>query len=218
MAQHRRRTKTAARRLATASAVMMGTAALAPVADALEVVVPNTGIRVDVPALNNVQGLENIPNVGQFIPSLQQADNSYVATVNNTPAPAAAPAPAPAPAAAPAASSTGQAIANAVRSKIGAPYAWGATGPSAFDCSGLTTWAYQQVGKTIPRTSQAQAAQGQRVPLDQLQPGDIVAYYGGATHVGIYVGNGMIVDALNSGTPVGERPLHFQPIHSAVRF
>ncbi len=189
----------------------MGATILAPVADAVEVVIPNTDIRVDVPALANVQGLQNVPNVEQFVPSMQQATNSYVAAVNNTPAPAPAQA-------APAASSTGQAIADAVRSKIGAPYAWGATGPSAFDCSGLTTWAYQQVGKSIPRTSQAQAAQGQRVPLDQLQPGDIIAYYGGATHVGIYVGNGMIVDALNSGTPVGERPLHFQPIHSAVRF
>lgn len=209
MAQHRRLSKTASRRLATASAVVMGATILAPVADALEVVIPNTDIRVDIPELDNVQGLQNVPNVEQFVPSLQQSTNSYVAAVGNIPAPVQA---------APAASSTGQAIADAVRSKVGAPYAWGATGPSAFDCSGLTTWAYQQVGKSIPRTSQAQAAQGQRVPLDQLQPGDIVAYYGGATHVGIYVGNGMIVDALNSGTPVGERPLHFQPIHSAVRF
>ena len=95
---------------------------------------------------------------------------------------------------------------------------WGGTQPGGFDCSGLTSWSYSQVGKSIPRTSQAQAAQGQQIPLDQLQPGDIIAYYGGATHVGIYAGNGMIIDALNSGTPVGERPLHFQPIHSAVRF
>ncbi|SMG08826.1 NlpC/P60 family protein [Corynebacterium pollutisoli] len=207
MAQHRRLNKTATRRIAAASAVVMGTTVLAPgVANAVEVTIPNTNISVNVP------GLENVPNVEQFIPATPAAPavqevNNYVANVA-----------AQAPAAAPAASSQGQAIANAVRSKIGAPYAWGATGPSAFDCSGLTTWAYQQVGKSIPRTSQAQAAQGQRVPLDQLQPGDIIAYYGGATHVGIYVGNGMIVDALNSGTPVGERPLHFQPIHSAVRF
>lgn len=204
MAQHRRLNKTATRRIAAASAVVMGTTVLAPgVANAVEVTIPNTNISVNVP------GLEKVPNVEQFIPAAPavQEVNNYVANVA-----------AQAPAAAPAASSQGQAIANAVRSKIGAPYAWGATGPSAFDCSGLTTWAYQQVGKSIPRTSQAQAAQGQRVSLDQLQPGDIIAYYGGATHVGIYVGNGMIVDALNSGTPVGERPLHFQPIHSAVRF
>ena len=77
---------------------------------------------------------------------------------------------------------------------------------------------YAQAGIYIPRTSSAQAGAGQRVPLDQLQPGDIVAYYGGASHVGIYIGDGMIVDALNSGTPVGIRPLHMMPIHSAVRF
>ena len=207
MAQHRRLNKTATRRIAAASAVVMGTTVLAPgVANAFEVAVPNTDIRVNVPALNNVPNLQNVPQVQQFIPAAQETANSYVANV------------APGAQAAPQAPSQGQAIVNAVRSKVGAPYAWGAAGPSAFDCSGLTTWAYQQVGKTIPRTSQAQAAQGQRVPLDQLQPGDIIAYYGGASHVGIYVGNGMIIDALNSGTPVGERPLHFQPIHSAVRF
>ncbi|QGU05029.1 C40 family peptidase [Corynebacterium comes] len=209
MAQHRRLSKSLTRRLATASAVVVGATVMAPaVANAVEVVVPNTGFSVNVPGLENVQGLETVPNVEQFVPSLQQSANSYVST----------PAPAPAVTAAPAASSSGQAIVDAVRSKVGAPYAWGATGPGAFDCSGLTSWAYQQAGKSIPRTSQAQAAQGQQIPLDQLQPGDIIAYYGGATHVGIYAGNGMIIDALNSGTPVGERPLHFQPIHSAVRF
>ncbi|MCS5479391.1 NlpC/P60 family protein [Corynebacterium sp. YIM 101645] len=211
MAQQNRLNKTITRRIATASAVIMGATVMAPVAGAFEVVVPNTDIRVNVPGMENIQGIENIPNVEQFVPSVQESVDTYVANVA-TPGPAVAPA---APAAAP---STGQAIVDAVRSKVGAPYAWGATGPNAFDCSGLTTWAYQQVGKSIPRTSQAQASQGQQVPLDQLQPGDIIAYYGGASHVGIYAGNGMIIDALNSGSPVGERPLHFQPIHSAVRF
>ena len=62
-----------------------------------------------------------------------------------------------------AAPSTGSAIVSAARSKIGSPYVWGATGPNSFDCSGLTSWAYQQVGKSIPRTSQAQASQGTAV-------------------------------------------------------
>lgn len=115
-------------------------------------------------------------------------------------------------------SSVGQQIVNAAYSAIGAPYVWGAAGPSSFDCSGLTTWAYGQVGKAIPRTSQAQAAQGQQVSLSALQPGDIIVYYSGASHVGIYTGHGTIIDALNSGTPVGERDLNYMPIHSAVRF
>lgn len=116
------------------------------------------------------------------------------------------------------ASSTGQAIVNAAASKEGSPYAWGAAGPNAFDCSGLVYWAYQQVGKTIPRTSQAMAASGTRVSLDALRPGDIIAYYSGASHVGIYTGHGTIIDSLNSNTVVQERDLHYMPIHSAVRF
>jgi len=184
----------------------MGATVLAPgVAGAVEVVVPNTDVRVDVQGLDQVQGLQNVPNIEQFVPSMQSAPaaGNYSAAVT---VPTAAPA------------SSGQAIVDAVRSKVGAPYAWGAAGPSSFDCSGLTSWAYKQVGKSIPRTSQAQASAGQRVSLDALQPGDIIAYYGGASHVGIYVGNGMIIDALGSGSPVAERPLHYMPIHSAVRF
>ena len=77
---------------------------------------------------------------------------------------------------------------------------------------------YAQAGKSIPRTSQAQASAGQQVALSDIQPGDIVAYYGGASHVGIYAGNGQIIDALNSGTPVSYRDLHMMPIHSVVRF
>lgn len=71
---------------------------------------------------------------------------------------------------------------------------------------------------SIPRTSQAQASAGTPVSLDALQPGDIIVYYSGASHVGIYTGNGTIIDALNSGTPVSERSLNYMPIHSAVRF
>lgn len=112
----------------------------------------------------------------------------------------------------------GQRIVDIAKSKIGSPYVYGAAGPQAFDCSGFTSWVYAQAGKSIPRTSGAQASAGQRVAINALQPGDIVVYYGGASHVGIYAGNGQIIDALNSGTPVGYRPLDYMPIHSAVRF
>ena len=120
--------------------------------------------------------------------------------------------------AAPAQQTVGQKALAAARSVIGSPYVYGAAGPNAFDCSGLTSWAYAQAGKPIPRTSQAQASAGTPVPLDQLQPGDIIAYYGGASHVGIYTGHGTIIDALNSGVPVQERDMNYMPIHSAVRF
>ncbi|MCZ9339161.1 C40 family peptidase, partial [Streptomyces sp. TRM76130] len=59
----------------------------------------------------------------------------------------------------------------AAQSALGKPYVWGANGPSGFDCSGLTQWSYAQAGVALPRTSQAQAGAGQRVPLDQARPG-----------------------------------------------
>lgn len=114
--------------------------------------------------------------------------------------------------------SSGQKIVDAARSKIGSPYVWGATGPDSFDCSGLTSWAYQQVGKSIPRTSQQQAASGQHVGRGAEQPGDIIAFYGGATHVGIYSGGGNVVHAPQSGDVVKEVPMSYMPYHSAVRF
>lgn len=84
------------------------------------------------------------------------------------------------------------------QSKLGAPYAWGATGPESFDCSGLMQWAYKQAGVDIPRTSEAQQEAGTPVVLDALQPGDLVFFYGGS-HVGIYAGNGKVVHAPEVG-------------------
>ncbi|MDO5029667.1 MAG: NlpC/P60 family protein [Corynebacterium sp.] len=91
---------------------------------------------------------------------------------------------------------------DAAMSKLGSPYSWGAAGPSEFDCSGLMYWAYQQIGKSIPRTSQAQLAGGTPVSRDQLQPGDIIGYYPGISHVGMYIGNGQIIHASDYGIPV----------------
>lgn len=199
---------------ATASAVAVGaTVTMAQPAEAAQVVVPNTGLSVEVPGLENVPNIANVPGITQWVPSLagQAQPVSYHAV--NEAAAAPAPAPAPAPEATP-----GQAIVDVARSKIGAPYVYGAAGPAAFDCSGLTTWAYGQVGKTIPRTSFAQAAQGTPVSRDQLQPGDIIAFYSGASHVGIYAGNGTVIHALNEGTPLSETSLDYMPYHSAVRF
>ncbi|MQS09911.1 hypothetical protein FNX48_022905 [Streptomyces sp. IF17] len=88
------------------------------------------------------------------------------------------------------------------QSKIGSPYVYGSAGPSTFDCSGLTSWAYAQAGISLPRTSQAQANAGTRVSQSQLQPGDLVFYYSGISHVGMYVGNGQIVHAPRPGSSV----------------
>lgn len=108
---------------------------------------------------------------------------------------------------------------DAAMTKVGSPYSWGAAGPDAFDCSGLMYWAYQQLGKSIPRTSQAQLAGGTPVSRDQLQPGDLIGFYEGITHVGMYVGNGMIIHASTYGVPVQVVPIEQGgPYMGAVRY
>ncbi|WP_375544537.1 C40 family peptidase [Corynebacterium appendicis] len=109
-------------------------------------------------------------------------------------------------------------VVGAALSKIGSPYGWGAAGPNQFDCSGLMYWAYQQNGKSIPRTSSAQLAGGTSVPLSELQPGDIIGYYPGVTHVGMYVGNGQVVHASDYGIPVQVVPMNSMPVQGAVRY
>ena len=95
---------------------------------------------------------------------------------------------------------------------------WGATGPDSFDCSGLTSWAYKQAGVDIPRTSEQQAAAGTPVDINDLQPGDLVTFYEGASHVGIYAGDGQVLNAPSAGQPVSYAPLDSMPIYNAVRF
>ncbi|HEY5879768.1 MAG TPA: C40 family peptidase, partial [Nakamurella sp.] len=89
----------------------------------------------------------------------------------------------------------------AALSRQGLPYVWGAVGPDSFDCSGLMLWAWQQAGIEIPRNSAAQAGLPQ-IPLEELQPGDLVTYYSPVSHVAMYIGNGQIVHASTSSRPV----------------
>ncbi|MFC7816227.1 MULTISPECIES: C40 family peptidase [unclassified Streptomyces] len=91
----------------------------------------------------------------------------------------------------------------AAQSKIGTPYVYGATGPSSFDCSGLTSWAYAQAGVGIPRTSQAQTGAGTRISsMSDLQVGDLVFFFSDLHHVGLYAGNGQVLHAPRTGTNV----------------
>ncbi len=94
----------------------------------------------------------------------------------------------------------------AVLTRRGMPYVWGAVGPDSFDCSGLVLWAWQQAGINIPRTSSEQSTLPE-VPLDQLQPGDLVTYYSPVTHVGMYLGNGLVLHASMPGVPITVVPL-----------
>ena len=103
-------------------------------------------------------------------------------------------------------------------SEVGKPYVYGAAGPSAFDCSGLTQYSYAAAGVALPRTAAEQYAATTPVPLAQLQPGDLIFFYAGVTHVGMYVGNGQMVDAPHPGAAVRvESYQYFGPVVGAGR-
>ena len=106
---------------------------------------------------------------------------------------------------------------NTALAQIGKPYRYGAAGPNAFDCSGLTSWAFKQNGIIIPRTSRAQSTFGTPVAKADLQPGDLVFFYRPVSHVAIYIGNGQVVHASTAGKPVKISPLKNMPFNSARR-
>ncbi|MGY4098193.1 C40 family peptidase [Nocardia sp. R16R-3T] len=105
---------------------------------------------------------------------------------------------------------------DAAKSKIGAQYSWGASGPFSFDCSGLVQWAYKQAGIELPRTSFEQSHVGAPVAYENLQPGDIVVTNGGG-HVGLYAGDGKLLNAVQSGQPVSYTPLRPDMVVTARR-
>jgi cell wall-associated NlpC family hydrolase len=94
------------------------------------------------------------------------------------------------------------AIASA-RAQLGKPYVWGGAGPAVFDCSGLTAYAWKSAGVTMPHNAAAQYDAITDIPISALQPGDLV-FFGDPdpTHVGLYIGNGQMIEAAHSGVPV----------------
>jgi cell wall-associated NlpC family hydrolase len=109
------------------------------------------------------------------------------------------------------------------KSQVGKPYVWGATGPDAYDCSGLTGAAYAAAGVPLPRTSREQWYVGQHVELGALQPGDLLFWaYDAADpatihHVAIYAGAGLMVAAPHSGDVVKVQPVYLDGYVGAVR-
>lgn len=101
--------------------------------------------------------------------------------------------------------------------QIGKPYLWGAEGPQSYDCSGLTSEYWAEAGREIPRTSQEQWEELPRVPLRSLRPGDLVVYFPEATHVAIYLGGGMVIQAPRPGATVKVSPIAANPLLGAVR-
>ncbi|HMH89827.1 MAG TPA: NlpC/P60 family protein [Streptosporangiaceae bacterium] len=100
--------------------------------------------------------------------------------------------------------------------KLGDEYVWGAAGPSTFDCSGLVMWAYEHVGISLAHFTGDQWNEGQHIPMSELQPGDLIFMYG-LDHVGMYVGNGMMVDAPSTGQVVQIQPIPMGAVDGAVR-
>lgn len=105
----------------------------------------------------------------------------------------------------------GQVAAAIAQSHLGKPYCWGGTGPTCYDCSGLTSTSWRQAGQAIPRTSTGQHDRLPMVAMSALQPGDIVWRPG---HVGMYVGNGWAIHAPGRGKPIQYQAAHrFRSAH-----
>ncbi|MER5308295.1 NlpC/P60 family protein [Streptomyces sp. NPDC002773] len=103
------------------------------------------------------------------------------------------------------------------RAQLGKPYVWGATGPSGYDCSGLTQASWRAAGVSLPRTTYTQINAGTRVSRSQLAPGDLVFFYSGISHVGLYIGGGQMIHAPRPGAPIRVAPIDEMPFAGATR-
>jgi cell wall-associated NlpC family hydrolase len=115
------------------------------------------------------------------------------------------------------ASGRGAAAVRFALAQVGDAYVYGAAGPNAWDCSGLTMVAWGQAGVGLPHSSSAQFGSGPHIPASALRPGDLVFYYSPISHVAIYIGNGMIVHAAHPGAGVRVAGLYSMPFVGAVR-
>ncbi|MGY1743098.1 MULTISPECIES: NlpC/P60 family protein [unclassified Blastococcus] len=132
-----------------------------------------------------------------------------VASANAVPAAVPATVPAAVPAAVPASvpsyaapTPAAQRAVDTALAQVGKPYAWGGAGPNSFDCSGLVQYAYRSAGINLPHSSRMQSRIGLPVSLWHMQPGDLLFFYSPVGHVGMYIGNGMMVHASTYGQPV----------------
>lgn len=110
-----------------------------------------------------------------------------------------------------------QAAVDWARAQLGKPYVFGSSGPNGFDCSGLTSAAYASVGISLPHSSQSQFRVGTPVNKADLRPGDLLFFYGGITHVGLYIGNGVMVHSAPSGRGVHYSNLATYPSYQGAR-
>jgi peptidoglycan DL-endopeptidase CwlO len=117
----------------------------------------------------------------------------------------------------PTANTVGAQALQAALTRRGDPYVWAAAGPSSFDCSGLVVWAFEQVGITLPHFTGDLWNSGVHVSRNDLEPGDLVFFYPDISHVGIYIGDGLMVDAPDFGQAVQVQPVFWAYYVGAVR-
>ncbi|MFE6780413.1 NlpC/P60 family protein [Streptomyces sp. NPDC057702] len=117
----------------------------------------------------------------------------------------------------PADSARAQRVIDFARAQLGKPYMWGATGPAAYDCSGLTQGAWRAGGVRLPRTTWDQVKVGRRVDTHDLAPGDLVFFYADSSHVGLYVGAGRMIHAPRPGANVRIESIFTMPLYGSVR-
>ena len=117
----------------------------------------------------------------------------------------------------PTANTVGEQALQAALTRRGDPYVWGAAGPNEFDCSGLVKWAYAQVGINLPHYTVSQWNMGEHISKSQLEPGDLVFFFPTIEHVGIYVGDGLMLDAPQTGQVVQIQPVFWSEYVGAVR-
>ncbi|MEU1481675.1 NlpC/P60 family protein [Streptomyces sp. NPDC005760] len=115
------------------------------------------------------------------------------------------------------ASAAGKTAVEYATNQIGKPYEWGAEGPDSYDCSGLTSQAWADAGKPIPRTSQEQWKQLKHIDVKDMRPGDLIIYFDDASHVAMYLGDGAIVHAPRPGRTVTIAGAGTMPILGVVR-
>jgi cell wall-associated NlpC family hydrolase len=101
--------------------------------------------------------------------------------------------------------------------QVGDRYVWGASGPDAFDCSGLTSYAYAAAGISLPHSSTSQSRMGRAVSRSELRPGDLLFFYSPVSHVGMYIGNGQMVHASTPSRPVHVAAIDSMPSFSGAR-
>ncbi len=119
--------------------------------------------------------------------------------------------------AAPARNATAQRAVDVALAQRGKPYEWGAEGPDSYDCSGLVYMAYRAAGVQLPRTSRVQATAGVEIPWYEMQAGDLIFFYTPVSHVGMSIGNGLMVHSSTYGRPVSVVRVASMPSYHSTR-